>query len=54
LWALPILAITGIPMSRVMGFMVVTFLIALDRLRSIASASHTRLKLRRPRLEHRL
>ena len=28
-WVLPILAIAGIPMRRVMGFMVVTFLIAL-------------------------
>jgi short-chain fatty acids transporter len=27
-WALPILAIAGIPMRRVMGFMVVTFLVA--------------------------
>jgi short-chain fatty acids transporter len=27
-WALPILAIAGIPMRRVMGFMVVTFCIS--------------------------
>jgi len=27
-WALPILAIAGIPMRRMMGFMVVTFFIA--------------------------
>jgi short-chain fatty acids transporter len=27
-WVLPILAIAGIPMRRVMGFMVVTFLVA--------------------------
>jgi short-chain fatty acids transporter len=28
-WALPILAIAGIPMRRMMGFMVITFTIAL-------------------------
>ena len=28
-WALPILAIAGIPLRRVMGFMVITFTIAL-------------------------
>jgi short-chain fatty acids transporter len=28
-WALPILAIAGIPMRRVMGFMVITFTISL-------------------------
>jgi short-chain fatty acids transporter len=27
-WALPILAIAGIPMRRMMGFMVVTFCVA--------------------------
>jgi len=27
-WALPILAIAGIPMRRVMGFMVITFVIS--------------------------
>src|SRR5271156_1730468 len=27
-WVLPILAIAGIPMRRVMGFMVITFLVA--------------------------
>jgi short-chain fatty acids transporter len=28
-WALPILAIAGIPMRRMMGFMVITFTISL-------------------------